>query len=98
MKPALLPVPEAALAYFGAGKAKRKAEPIPERLPAGQRYPALRSLAGTTRRRGMGADAIAAALLVENKRLARHRPSLRTGAAGPGAGAARRAGAPPARG
>jgi Primase C terminal 1 (PriCT-1) len=69
VKSVLLPVPEAALAYFAATKAKRRAEPIPERLPPGQRYPWLRSLAGSMRWRGMGADAIAAALLVENKRL-----------------------------
>ncbi|MBI3001978.1 MAG: bifunctional DNA primase/polymerase [Deltaproteobacteria bacterium] len=44
-----------------------KAEPVGERIKAGERNSTLASLAGTMRRRGMGEDAILAALLKENE-------------------------------
>ena len=44
----------------------QQAAPLPDRIPEGQRNKVLASLAGYMRRRGMGAGAIAAALLVEN--------------------------------
>jgi putative DNA primase/helicase len=45
-----------------------KAEPLPDRIPQGQRNAALTSLAGSMRRRGASPEAIAAALLQENRR------------------------------
>jgi replicative DNA helicase len=44
----------------------RLAPPVPERIPDGLRNATLASLAGTMRRRGMGTDAIFAALMEEN--------------------------------
>ncbi len=46
--------------------AARAAAPIADALGPGQRYPALFSLAGTMRRRGMSDEAIFAALMAEN--------------------------------
>lgn len=44
-----------------------RAEPLPERIPEGQRNAALTSLAGSLRRRGASYEAIRAALLTENR-------------------------------
>ena len=46
---------------------KQKALAIPERIPAGKRHPSLVSLAGSMRQRGMGENAIDAALQVTNE-------------------------------
>jgi hypothetical protein len=46
--------------------ARGSAPSLPQALPEGQRHSGLLSLAGTMRRRGMGLEAIRAALLAEN--------------------------------
>jgi hypothetical protein len=54
---------------FASDTDERSCEPSPEtdgRIPQGNRNAALASLAGTMRRGGMGAEAITAALLLEN--------------------------------
>lgn len=68
MRPALSPVPEAALAYFQAGGAKRKAAPVGDAIPEGGRHRTLISLAGSMRHRGMSGDEIAVGLLAVNAR------------------------------
>jgi hypothetical protein len=62
----LLPAPEWLLGLTANGS-RGSAAPIAERIPEGQRYPALRSLAGTMRRRGMGGAEILAALRETNR-------------------------------
>lgn len=49
-----------------AGAGQRRAAPIPERIAAGGRNNTLTSLGGSMRRRGVGGDAIEAALLAVN--------------------------------
>ena len=49
-------------------KPKAKAEPIPDKIPAGKRNDALASIAGSLRRPGFTTEAIFEALKVENKR------------------------------
>jgi P4 family phage/plasmid primase-like protien len=50
----------------GETGARQRALPIPERIPEGKRHTAVVSLAGTMRRRGMGAAGIEAGLLATN--------------------------------
>ncbi|MFZ5919305.1 MAG: bifunctional DNA primase/polymerase [Chloroflexota bacterium] len=64
-KPATLPAALAAL-LTDNGKAPRQADPLPERIPSGQRNHILASLAGSMRRRGASESAILAALEAEN--------------------------------
>jgi hypothetical protein len=64
----MLPVPEAALVYLNATRQPRRVEPVGEEIREGSRHRTLLSLAGTMRKRGMGGGAIAAALLVENRK------------------------------
>jgi hypothetical protein len=68
MKPLLqlLPVPEAALAYFGSTATHQPAAAVIGRIPEGERHKRLLSLAGSMRDRGMEAEEIAAALLAVN--------------------------------
>lgn len=62
-----VPLPPQLIALLtAAGKAKAAAEPVGAVIPKGTRNDTLTSLAGTMRRRGLGADAIEAALQVEN--------------------------------
>ena len=64
----LSPIPEPVLGFFAEANSKGTAPPIGDAIPKGQRHRLMVSLAGSMRYRGMGADAIAAALRVENKK------------------------------
>ncbi len=64
---ALTEPPDSLLALLN-GNGRQAAQPVSETIPQGQRNGTLTSLAGTMRRRGMGEEAIAAALLAENER------------------------------
>lgn len=62
-----IPLPAPLLALLATvEKRKAAAEPVGAVIPKGKRNDTLTSLAGTMRRRGLGADAIEAALQVEN--------------------------------
>jgi putative DNA primase/helicase len=63
-----LPLPDGVRAKLGNGHRATVAQPIPERIPEGQRNATLASLAGSMRRRGSSEQAIRAALEVENGR------------------------------
>ncbi len=73
----LPPVPEWLLAMIAAPNGNASAPAVAEVVPAGERNATLASIAGTMRRRGMSAKAIAAALQVENEE--RCRPPLPAG-------------------
>jgi hypothetical protein len=62
---ALAPLPPALAELAQDGR--KPAEPLPERIVAGQRDDLLTSLAGSMRRRGASPEAIEAALLTENE-------------------------------
>jgi len=62
---ALAPLPPVLVELARNGRGP--AEPLPERILAGQRNATLASLAGSMRRRGASPEAIAAALLLENE-------------------------------
>lgn len=74
LAPPLLPVPEAVVAYFAETTTQRTSRPVEEEIAEGSRHAALLSVAGTLRRRGLGAEEIAAALQEVNAR--RCRPPL----------------------
>jgi hypothetical protein len=63
-----LPLPDGVRLRLGNGHRATVAQPIPERIPEGQRNATLASLAGSMRRRGSSEQAIRAALEVENGR------------------------------
>jgi hypothetical protein len=57
-----------AISFQGLREAQRPRATIGATIPEGQRNNTLTSLAGTMRRRGMGAEEIEAALLVTNNK------------------------------
>jgi archaellum biogenesis ATPase FlaH len=73
----LTPVPAAVLDFFAQGRGKLFAEPVGDEIRKPGRRRALLSLAGTLRRRGLGADEILASLAVVNA--ARCKPPLKDG-------------------
>jgi hypothetical protein len=73
----LTPVPGAVLDFFAEGRGKLFADPVGDEIRKPGRRRALLSLAGTLRRRGLGADEILASLTVVNA--ARCKPPLTDG-------------------
>jgi hypothetical protein len=63
----LVPIPATVLAYFAEASTRRKADPVGDEIHQPGRHRALLSLAGTMRRRGLGAIEITAALRETNR-------------------------------
>lgn len=64
----LVPIPAAVLDFFAGSKGKLFAEPVEQEIREPGRHKALLSIAGTLRRRGLGADEIAVSLAAINER------------------------------
>jgi hypothetical protein len=62
----LAELPRSLIDFFAADTPKPKAEPVSEAIPEGGRHRTLASLAGTYRRRGLGEEEIAVALMTTN--------------------------------